>query len=183
MHSPDISSHSFPGPFPNFSDTGAIGSATTIAFAKAGKYHLALHYNTGGEDVRKQLLNSSEKACSHSLYAIKAVFVQADLADFDSLRQIHASVQRRVGNVDILFHDAGTSGGVSSPSSLQQVSLDQFEAAWHVNVGAGILPTRSVSRTWKPRAGVASSSTPLSRFSLEALGGHITPLPKVHCTV
>jgi 3-oxoacyl-[acyl-carrier protein] reductase len=118
--------------------TGAIGKATAIAFARAGGYSLALHYNTASSDTREELSKSIQESNSASS-AIKVAFFQADLQDYNSVRRLHAAVLNDIGNVDILFNNAGTSSGVSAPESLQSVSLDTFENSWRINVGSGIL--------------------------------------------
>lgn len=117
--------------------TGGIGAATAIAFAKQGAYNLALHYNSANEQTRSELLSSIKSAACDA--DIRIAFFQADMSSFDAVRALHASVVEDVGEVDVLFANAGTTGGQSGVQSLSAVSMEVFESTWRINTAAPIL--------------------------------------------
>ena len=121
--------------------TGGIGKATAIAFAKEGGYNLALHYNSASTETRDAIF-SSIAASARAPDDISIAFFQADLSSYDSVRALHASVTKSLGDVSILFNNAGTTGGLSPVQSLADVSIEAFESTWRVNTGAGILLTQ-----------------------------------------
>jgi 3-oxoacyl-[acyl-carrier protein] reductase len=45
----------------------------------------------------------------------------------------------QVGNVDVLFNNAGTNAGYNMIQNLMDVPIEAFEQAWRVNTGSGIL--------------------------------------------
>lgn len=117
--------------------TGGIGAATAAALAKTGDFDLALHYNSASQEKREEVLASINEASD-----VNAAFFQADIGDFDSIRSLHASVIKEMGNPDVLFNNAGTTAGVSAPASLADVSMEVVEQSWRVNAGSGILLTQ-----------------------------------------
>lgn len=118
--------------------TGGIGKATTVAFARQG-WDLALHYNAAGPETRQQLEAAIKDAAPTQP---KVAFFQADLGNFDSVRKLHADVASQLGEVDILFNNAGATGGVQGPKSIAEVSVEAFEQTWRINTGSTFLLTQ-----------------------------------------
>lgn len=74
---------------------------------------------------------------------IDVALFQADLSSYDGVRKLHREVVEGFGNgVDVLFLNAGSTGGMSSPASLQDVGIDVFEEVWRVNCAGPILLTQ-----------------------------------------
>lgn len=74
--------------------------------------------------------------------ARKTQLFQADLSDYDSVRKMHKDVIAAFGRVDILFNNAGSTGGVSGVQNLADVSMETFETTWRINTGSTILLTQ-----------------------------------------
>ncbi|KAK3712288.1 hypothetical protein LTR37_009150 [Vermiconidia calcicola] len=117
--------------------TGGIGKATALAFAKEGCYDLALHYNSANEQTRNKLATEIKDVAESS--SINFAFFQADLGNYDSVRQMHKQATCELGDIDILFNNAGSNGGQSGVQSLADVPIDVFEQSWRINTGSGIL--------------------------------------------
>ncbi|KAK3720006.1 hypothetical protein LTR37_004129 [Vermiconidia calcicola] len=117
--------------------TGGIGRATALAFAKEGSYDLALHYNSANEQTRDKL--ASEVKDVAGISSISIALFQADLGNYDSVRQLHKQAISELGNIDVLFNNAGSNGGHSGVQSLADVPIDAFERSWKINTGSGIL--------------------------------------------
>ncbi|EME85161.1 uncharacterized protein MYCFIDRAFT_101069, partial [Pseudocercospora fijiensis CIRAD86] len=120
--------------------TGAIGRATAVAFARTGKYNLALHYATAHESTREKLLS----AIGDVLPAvIDVALFQSDLSDFDGVRRLHREVVEGFGRgIDILFLNAGITGAKTNPSSLSEIPIQVFEDVWRMNCAGPILLTQ-----------------------------------------
>lgn len=125
--------------------TGGIGRATSIAFAKTGQYHLALHYNTADQATRDKLLSDIQSASASASVSpeedIKAHFFQADLGSYDSVRTLHQTITATFPHhpISVLFNNAGAALGHHGVQSLASVPIDVFERSWRVNTGSGIL--------------------------------------------
>jgi NAD(P)-dependent dehydrogenase (short-subunit alcohol dehydrogenase family) len=79
------------------------------------------------------------------LHGIRAHAFQADLGDYDSVRALHAAVVDTLGNPDILFNNAGTTGTVvGRRGDIENVTLEDFEQTWKINTGSSFLVGRSV---------------------------------------
>ncbi|KAF2721160.1 NAD(P)-binding protein [Polychaeton citri CBS 116435] len=117
--------------------TGGIGKATALAFAATGDYNLALHYHTASPEHERDVLADACQAANPT--DIKARFFRADLSSYADARRLHAQVQAELGDPDVLFNNAGTTGGVSAPASLADVPIDVFDATWRTNAGSAVL--------------------------------------------
>ncbi|KAJ7629482.1 NAD-binding protein [Mycena polygramma] len=116
--------------------SGGIGEATALALAIRG-CSIAVHYNSAkgtAEDLVAEL---------RKLPGIRAHAFQADLGDYDSVRALHAAVVDTLGNPDILFNNAGTTGTVvGKRGDIESVTLEDFEKTWRVNAGSSFLLTQ-----------------------------------------
>ncbi|KAF2770719.1 NAD(P)-binding protein [Teratosphaeria nubilosa] len=123
--------------------TGGIGRATAIAFAKTGEYNLALHYNSASNEVISNLGQELLAAApSPSSCSTQVQFFRANLGDFDQVRALHKDVLSKFSKIDILFNNAGTTGGVSGVQNLSDTPISLFESTWRINTGSGILLTQ-----------------------------------------
>ncbi|KAJ7262716.1 NAD-binding protein [Mycena haematopus] len=116
--------------------SGGIGQATALALAIRG-CSIAVHYNSAKEpadDLVAELIKLS---------GIRAHAFQANLGDYDSVRTMHAAVVDLLGNPDILFNNAGTTGTVvGKRGDIESVTLADFEKTWKVNTGSSFLLTQ-----------------------------------------
>ncbi|KAJ7640486.1 NAD-binding protein [Mycena polygramma] len=95
--------------------SGGIGEATALALAIRG-CSIAVHYN-------------SAKGTAEDLVA--------------DVRALHAAVVDTLGNPDILFNNAGTTGTVvGKRGDIESVTLEDFEKTWKVNAGSSFLLTQ-----------------------------------------
>ena len=79
---------------------GGIGSAICTGLARAG-CQVAVHYNTKKETA-EALAAQLQKSCG-----IKAIAVQADIKDRESVNRMFDKVDKSLGGVDILVNNAG----------------------------------------------------------------------------
>ncbi|KAJ3761318.1 NAD-binding protein [Lentinula raphanica] len=117
--------------------SGGIGAATALALARQG-CSIAVHYNAAQEKAQ---------ALAHTLQTISpdvhAVVFQADLSDYDSVRQLHSQVVEKMGHPDILFNNAGaTIKAIGRMGNIQDVSIEDFEKTWKLNTGSSYLLTQ-----------------------------------------
>lgn len=117
--------------------TGGIGRATAFAFAKAGGYDLALSYNSASEATRDELSTAVKDAAGSS--PMRVCFYQADMGNYDAVRELEHKVVAELGHIDVLFNNAGTTGGQGQVQSLNDVPFDVFESTWRINTGSAIL--------------------------------------------
>ncbi|KAJ7117931.1 NAD-binding protein [Mycena crocata] len=116
--------------------SGGIGQATALALAIRG-CSIAVHYHSA-PDVADDLVAEIAK-----LQGVRARAFQADLADYDSVRTLHAAVVETLGHPDILFNNAGTTGTViGKRGDIESVTLDDFELTWKINTGSSFLLTQ-----------------------------------------
>ncbi|KAF2215135.1 hypothetical protein CERZMDRAFT_109909 [Cercospora zeae-maydis SCOH1-5] len=114
-----------------------IGKATAVAFARTGKYNLALHFNTASGEAQENLIEAISEVVPE---VIDVALFQADLGDFDEVRKLHTDVMEGLGmGVDVLFNNAGTTSNLSNVANLSDVSMETFESTWRINAGSPIL--------------------------------------------
>ncbi|KAK4561409.1 hypothetical protein LTR86_004726 [Recurvomyces mirabilis] len=130
--------------------TGGIGRATAIAFAKTGRYDLALHYNNASQETRDEIKTTilalapspDPDTGATRTGQTKVEFFRADMGDYASVRELHSDVAKVFGKVDILFNNAGSTLGYQGVKNLADIPIDLFESTWRVNTGSGILLTQ-----------------------------------------
>ena len=80
--------------------SGGIGAALCVAFAKAGN-NIAVHYNKNREHAEKLAYILADS------YGVKAVAIQADVADRESVNAMFDEITTNLGSIDILINNAG----------------------------------------------------------------------------
>lgn len=79
---------------------------------------------------------------------IDVALFQADLGKVEDVRRLHQEVVEGFGKgVDVLFNNAGTTGGVAvrgggrrgNVQGLEEVGIEVFEQVWRVNAAAPML--------------------------------------------
>jgi 3-oxoacyl-[acyl-carrier protein] reductase/pteridine reductase len=96
-----------------------IGKAITLGLAKAGA-NVVINYNSSDEEA----IITAREAES---YGVKALIVQANVADLDQDRKMFDFIHEKLGLVDILVNSA-------SPFQTTPVPTDDF-TAWHLVTG------------------------------------------------
>ncbi|MCJ1277337.1 hypothetical protein MMC21_005149 [Puttea exsequens] len=115
--------------------TGGIGSATANTLAAQG-CSIAAHYHTDSSGATS-LVSTLRKQ-----HGVRAQAFQADLGKYDDVRRLHAEIVAAMGDVKILFNNAGTNGGVQGVSDIADVEVEVFERTWRANCGSAFLLTR-----------------------------------------
>ncbi|KIW04646.1 uncharacterized protein PV09_04391 [Verruconis gallopava] len=111
--------------------TGGIGKATCLKLAAEG-VNVAVHYHSAkatADELTRKLRD----------LGVQAESFQADLQDYDEVRKLHAAVEEKMGKVTILYSNAGTTLSKHRLSSIDQVSVDEFERTWRANCGSAFL--------------------------------------------
>ena len=99
--------------------TGGIGGAATRLFVKEGAKVLAVGRNTDALDALKAELG--EAVATHA----------ADISSEDDTKAFVQAALDAFGRIDVLFANAGYEGQVSP---LTELSVEQFDKTWSVNV-------------------------------------------------
>ena len=73
---------------------------------------------------------------------IDVALFQADLSSYEDVRRLHKEVSEQFGGVDVLFCNAGTTGGLTGVTNLGEVDIEVVEKTWKVNCGSVILLTQ-----------------------------------------
>jgi len=117
--------------------SGGIGAATAVVLARQG-CSIAVHYNSAAE--KALALTKTLRDISPDVRAFK---FQANLSDYDAVRQLHSEVVEKMGHPDILFNNAGaTVKAIGRMGNIQDVSVEDFEQTWKVNTGSSYLLTQ-----------------------------------------
>ncbi len=115
--------------------TGAsrgIGRAAAVALAKAG-CDVAINYREHADDAR-------ETVWAIEAVGRRALAVQADVSQPDDVRRLVEVVANRLGPVDVLVNNAG----VSRPRTLEEITIEDFDATIAVNLRSAFLVTQAV---------------------------------------
>jgi len=127
--------------------TGAgtgIGKAAALALLKEG-YRVAL------AGRRKELLEQVAKEAGEG--ASRALVVQTDVADRDSIVNLFAQTKRAFGRLDVLFNNAGI-GAPGVP--LEELTYEQWKAVVDTNLTGSFICTQEAFKIMKdqtPRGG------------------------------
>ena len=126
--------------------TGAgsgVGKAATLALLKAG-YSVAL------AGRRKDVL---EQVAKDSGAGSRALAVQTDVANPDSVKALFAATKKTFGRIDVLFNNAG----VNAPAiPLEELTFEQWKNVVDINLTGMFLCIQEAFRTMKdqdPRGG------------------------------
>jgi len=115
--------------------TGGIGKATARLFSTRG-VHLALHYYSQ-HDLATALVEELRAT------GVRVAAFQADLADFEAVRAMHARIVEELGHPDIFYSNAAMTGtALGIKAKVDDASLDEFEKCWRVNAGGAFLLTQ-----------------------------------------
>ena len=119
--------------------TGAgtgIGKYTTLAL-------LAKDYSVALAGRRLELL---EEVAAESGAGDRALAVQADVSNADSVAALFAKTQETFGRLDLLFNNAGTGG---PPVPMEDLTLEQWQRVVDINLTGTFLCTQHAIRLMK----------------------------------
>lgn len=71
---------------------------------------------------------------------VRVAAFQADLAEFDAVRAMHAKVVEELGHPDILYSNAAMTGSaLGIKAKIENASIEEFERCWRANTGGAFL--------------------------------------------
>ncbi|MDK6233559.1 3-oxoacyl-[acyl-carrier-protein] reductase [Aerococcus sanguinicola] len=132
--------------------TGAnrgIGTATALAFAKAG-YHIAMVNRSQADESVLEAIRD---------YGVEVREYLADVSDFDLTSQVVKAIHKDFGRVDVLVNNAG----ITKDSLLIRMSEEDFDQVIDVNLKGSFNLIRHVSKIMlKQRRGAIINVSSLS---------------------
>lgn len=126
--------------------TGAgtgIGREIALEFARC-RAHVVFHYSQSESGV----ISAVKEA---RLQGVQAESIQADLSNLDETQRLIGHAESAIGPLDILINNAGITFNVP----LVEMTPDQFQRLYDVNVRAGFLLTQQVVPGMAQRGGGA----------------------------
>ncbi|KAH7377720.1 putative short-chain dehydrogenase/reductase [Pyrenochaeta sp. MPI-SDFR-AT-0127] len=119
--------------------TGGIGSATARLLASLG-CSVALHFKAD-EETASTLEVELTKQHSQQ-YGSKFLAANADMGNYDDVRELHQRVLSIIGEPTILINNAGSTGGHVGVQAIETVPVEDFEQTWRINCGSAYLLTQ-----------------------------------------
>jgi 3-oxoacyl-[acyl-carrier protein] reductase len=115
-----------------------VGKAICFAFASEGA-HVAVNYLSSEEKAEAVVSKIKEK------YHTNAFAIQADMADEREVIRMITSVEKELGEIDVLVNNAAfcPSGPISS------YSVEEWEKTFGVNVTGVFVASREVVKLWQ----------------------------------
>ncbi|NLY77791.1 MAG: glucose 1-dehydrogenase [Tissierellia bacterium] len=118
--------------------TSGMGRATAVLFAREGAKVVVVGRNEKrAKEVVDQINNEGNEA----------IYVIADMLNLDDVKNIFTQTIEKFGTVDILFNNAG----MLSITPLQELSIEEWENTFKVNVTAPLLLAQLVAPIMKEK--------------------------------
>lgn len=118
--------------------TSGMGRATAVRFSEEGAKVVVVGRN---EDRAREVVNQIKEKGNEAIYVI------ADMAKLEDLKSIVDKTLQEYGTVDILFNNAG----VLSIAPINDLSIEEWENAFRVNVTAPLYLSQLVSPVMKKK--------------------------------
>ncbi|KAB5576172.1 hypothetical protein GE09DRAFT_1265778 [Coniochaeta sp. 2T2.1] len=122
--------------------TGAssgLGRATALAFMQQGATVVCADRHTSSQPLQPtQKLTKDEQG--------DCIFVQTDVSDEDSMRQLVQAAVDRFGRIDIMINNAGIAPEASHPRPVWETPEDIFDSTWKVNARGVFLGCKYAGR-------------------------------------
>jgi len=114
-----------------------VGKAICFAFASEGA-HVAVNYLSGKKEAEAVVAEIMDK------YGTRAFAIKADMADEQEVTGMIISVEKELGEIDVLVNNAAycPSGPISS------YSVEEWERTFGVNVTGVFVASREVVKLW-----------------------------------
>ncbi|MBQ6220366.1 MAG: glucose 1-dehydrogenase [Methanosphaera sp.] len=135
--------------------TSGMGRATAKLFAEEGAKVVV----TGRNEERAKAVVDDIKAAGN-----EAIYVIADMSDMDDVKKIFDTTMDTYGTVDVLFNNAG----MLSMSPLMDVSLEEWNKVFNVNVTSSLVLTQLVAPVMKEKG----KGTIINTCSVASFGAH-----------
>ena len=135
--------------------TSGMGRATAKLFAEEGAKVVV----TGRNEERAKAVVDDIKAAGN-----EAIYIIADMSDMDDVKKIFDKTMDTYGTVDVLFNNAG----MLSMSPLMDVSLEEWNKVFNVNVTSSLVLTQLVAPVMKEKG----KGTIINTCSVASFGAH-----------
>lgn len=120
-----------------------IGKAIVLSFAKAG-YDVIINYN-GSVTKAEETKQEAES------YGVKAMTIQADVCDYDSVKAMIKTIMETCGRIDVLVNNAG----ITKDGLLLRMTPEDFNHVINVNLTGTFNCIQNVTRIMmKQKSGV-----------------------------
>ena len=103
-----------------------IGAAVVTKLASDGFFVVINHHSDSSKQAAEQLAETLERE-----YGIETMVLQADVADFDQVKEMVASIKDRFGRIDVLVNNAG----ITRDGLVMRMGAEQFESVVDTNLG------------------------------------------------
>ena len=120
--------------------TSGMGRDTAYLFAKEGAKVIV----TGRDESRAKAVVERIKADGG-----EAVYIIADMSDLSSIDAIFDGAMKAYGRIDILFNNSG----MLSVTPILDITLDEWQKVFNVNVTSAFLLTQKVAPVMKANGG------------------------------
>jgi len=127
--------------------TSGMGRESAKLFAAEGAKVVV----TGRNEERAKAVVDDIKAAGN-----EAIYVIADMANLDDVQKIYDATMEEYGTIDVLFNNAG----MLSMSPLMELTLEEWNRVFNVNVTSALLLTQLVAPVMKEKE-KEQSSTPV----------------------
>ncbi|RAP46466.1 MAG: 3-oxoacyl-ACP reductase [Methanosphaera sp. rholeuAM74] len=135
--------------------TSGMGRASAKLFAQEGAKVVVTGRN---EERAKQVVDDIKEAGNEAIYVI------ADMSNLDDVQKIFDVTMDTYGTVDILFNNAG----MLSMSPLMDLTIEEWNKIFNVNVTSSLLLTQLVAPVMKEKG----KGTIVNTCSVASFGAH-----------
>lgn len=112
-----------------------IGAAVSTRLASDGFFVVINHHSDSSKQAAEELAETLERE-----YNVETMVVQADVSDFEAVKDMVASVKERFGRVDVLVNNAG----ITRDGLVMRMSSEQFDSVIDTNLGGAFNCLRHV---------------------------------------
>lgn len=135
--------------------TSGMGRATAKLFAKEGAKVLITGRN---EERAKEVVNDIKNE------GYTASYIIVDMSNLEEVPKIYEKAIKEYGTIDILFNNAG----MLSLSPISDVSIDEWEKVFNVNITSSLILTQLVTPTMKEKG----KGVIINTCSIASYAGH-----------
>ncbi len=144
-----------------------VGRATTLALARRG-CSVAVNYSRSAAEAE-------QTAAEATALGVRAIAVQADVADDAACRRLVDTAVRELGRLDVLVNNAGTTVFVPL-ANLDGVAAED----WSHILGVNLIGPFQMARAAKPAMDAAGAGAIVNVSSVAGVGGIGSSIP--YCT-
>lgn len=141
-----------------------VGRATTLALARRG-CSVAVNYS-------RSVAEAEQTAAEATALGVRAIAVQADVADDAACRRLVDTAVRELGRLDVLVNNAGTTVFVPL-ANLDGVAVED----WSHILGVNLIGPFQMARAAKPAMDAAGAGAIVNVSSVAGVGGIGSSIP------